>query len=177
MPNADADTKPRGPAMSATSPPPAPAAAHYLPVRQAWLDRLKEPIIEPALPIVDPHHHLWDRGGWRYLLDELLADTGSGHNIVATVFVQARSMYRETGPAEMRPVGETEFANGVADKSFREGFAVLGRLGLSFDAWLYHPQIDELAGLARAFPDIPIVLNHVGGAIGIGAYAGEHREE
>src|ERR1700674_6023837 len=95
MPNADADTKPRGPAMSATSPPPAPAAAHYLPVRQAWLDRHKEPIIEPALPIVDPHHHLWDRGGWRYLLDELLADTGSGHNIVATVYVQARSMYRE----------------------------------------------------------------------------------
>ena len=77
-----------------TSPTTAPAV-HYLPVRQAWLDRHKEPIIEPELPIVDPHHHLWDRGGWRYLLDELLANTGSGHNIVATVYVQARSMYRE----------------------------------------------------------------------------------
>ena len=197
----------------------------YLPVRQDWLDRRKEPILEPELPIVDPHHHLWDRPGWRYLLDELLADTGSGHNIVATVFVQARAMYRAAGPEEMRPVGETEFVNGVAamsasgiygktkvcagivghadltlgsrvepvleahiraggdrfrgirhitawdadesvrnpayspppgllaDKTFREGFAVLGRLGLSFDAWLYHPQIDELTELARAFPE------------------------
>ncbi|HLQ93752.1 MAG TPA: amidohydrolase family protein [Xanthobacteraceae bacterium] len=222
--------------------------ANYLPVRQAWLDRRKEPILEPDLPIIDPHHHLWDRPGWRYLLDELLADTNSGHNIVATVFVQARAMHRETGPVEMRPVGETEFINGVAamsasgiygktrvgagivgnadlalggrvepvlaahiraggdrfrgirhitawdadasvrnpahnpppgllaDKSFREGFAVLGRLGLSFDAWLYHPQIDELTDLARAFPDTKIVLNHVGGPIGIGAYGGKHKE-
>ena len=62
---------------------------YYLPVRQEWLDRRTEAILEPDLPIVDPHHHLWDRPGWRYLLDELLADTNSGHNIVATVFVQA----------------------------------------------------------------------------------------
>jgi len=220
---------------------------YYLPVRQDWLDRREEPIIEPELPIVDPHHHLWDRPDWRYLLDELRADTGSGHNIVATVFVQARAMLRAAGPAEMRHVGETEFVNGVAamsasgiygntrhcagivghadlalgsrvepvltahmraggdrfrgirhfsawdadtsirnpaysppagllgDKTFREGFAVLGRLGLSFDAWLYHPQIDEVADLARAFPETKIVLNHVGGPIGIGAYAGKHK--
>jgi len=220
----------------------------YLPVRQEWLDRRAEPILEHELPIVDPHHHLWDRPGWRYLLDELLADTSSGHNIVATVYVQARAMYRATGPEEMRPVGETEFINGVAamsasgiygktshcagivghadltlgsrvepvlaahiraggdrfrgirhitawdadpsirnpayspprgllgDKAFREGFAVLGRLGLSFDAWLYHPQIGELADLARAFPATRIVLNHVGGPIGIGAYAGKRNE-
>jgi hypothetical protein len=90
---------------------------YYLPVRQAWLDRRNEPIIEPELPIIDPHHHLWDRPGWRYLLDDLLADTNSGHNIVATVFVQARSMHRESGPVEMRPVGETEFVNGVAAMS------------------------------------------------------------
>jgi L-fuconolactonase len=228
---------------SAASPSPT-----YLPVRQEWLDRRTEPILEPELPIVDPHHHLWDRPGWRYLLDELLVDTSSGHNIVATVYVQARAMYRATGPEEMRPVGETEFINGVAamsasgiygktrhcagivghadltlgsrvepvlaahiraggdrfrgirhitawdadasvrnpayspprgllgDKSFREGFAVLGRLGLSFDAWLYHPQIGELADLARAFPATKIVLNHVGGPIGIGAYAGKRNE-
>jgi L-fuconolactonase len=157
-------------------------------------------------------------------------------------------MYRATGPEEMRPVGETEFINGVAamsasgiygktrhcagivghadltlgsrvepvlaahiraggdrfrgirhitawdadpsirnpayspprgllgDKGFREGFAVLGRLGLSFDAWLYHPQIGELADLARAFPATRIVLNHVGGPIGIGAHAGKRSE-
>jgi predicted TIM-barrel fold metal-dependent hydrolase len=230
------------PQQSATIP------VNYLPVREAWLNRCKEPILDPMLPIIDPHHHLWDRPGWRYLLDDLLNDTNSGHNILATVFIQARSMYRETGPVDLRPVGETEFVNGVAamsasgiygktricagivghadltlgkrvepvlaahmqaggdrfrgirhitawdadssvgnpayvtsqyllaDEKFREGFVVLSRLGLSFDAWLFHPQIDELASLARAFPDARIVLNHVGGPIGIGAYAGQRQE-
>jgi hypothetical protein len=82
------------------------------PVRQDWLDRSKEPALEPALPIVDPHHHLWVRPGWRYMLDDFLADVCTGHNVVATVFVQANSMYRDSGPTEMRPVGETEFVNG-----------------------------------------------------------------
>ena len=82
------------------------------PVRQDWLDRRKEPALEPELPIVDPHHHLWVRPGYHYMLDDFLADAGTGHNIVATVFVQANSMYRDSGPIEMRPVGETEFVNG-----------------------------------------------------------------
>lgn len=216
------------------------------PVRQGWLDRRHEEILEPDLPIVDPHHHLWDRPGWRYLLDELLADLTSGHRIVATVFLQCRAMHRADGPEPLRPVGETEFVNGIAamgtsggygptrvcagivgyadltlgapvrdvleghlragggrfrgirhtnaweasvprptnaphaqllaDASFREGFAQLAPLGLSFDAWLYHPQIPELAALARAFPDTPIVLNHVGGPLGIGVYAGKRDE-
>jgi L-fuconolactonase len=205
---------------------------------------MPEAILEPELPIVDPHHHLWDRPGWRYLLDELLADLNTGHRIVATVFVQCRSMHRADGPEPLRPVGETEFVNGVAamsasggygptkvcagivghadltlgaavesvleahvragggrfrgirhiaawdadasvlnpanpapralmaDRSFREGFARLAPLGLSFDAWLYHPQIAELADLARAFPDTTIVLNHVGGPLAVGSYAG-----
>lgn len=215
-------------------------------VRQEWLDRRQEEILEPDLSIIDPHHHLWDRPGWRYLLDELLADLNSGHCIVATVFLQCRAMYRADGPAPLRPVGETEFVNGVAamsasggygparvcagivghadltlgaavrevleahrraggdrfrgirhsnardtsvprptdaprpellaDPHFREGFAQLAPLGLSFDAWLYHPQIPELAALARAFPDTPIVLDHVGGPLGIGAYAGRRAE-
>ena len=89
-------------------------AANYLHVRNDWLARRTEPILEPDLPIIDPHHHLWDRAGWRYLLDDLLADTNSGHNILATVFVQARAMHRADGPEEMKPVGETEFVNGVA---------------------------------------------------------------
>src|SRR5258707_13064354 len=84
------------------------------PVREDWLDRRKEPALEPELPIVDPHHHLWVRPGYRYMLDDFLADAGTGHNIVATVFVQANSMYRDSGPIEMRPVGETEFVNGMA---------------------------------------------------------------
>src|ERR1700730_12331729 len=92
-------------------------AAPSNPIRRDWLDRHKEPILEPELRIIDPHHHLWERPGWRYLLPDLLVDLNSGHNIVATVFVQARSMYRESGPAEMRPVGEVEFVNGVAAMS------------------------------------------------------------
>src|SRR6202049_175978 len=92
-------------------------AAPSTPIRRDWLDRRKEPILEPELPIVDPHHHLWQRTGWRYLLEDLLLDTGSGHNIVATVYMEASSMYRDRGPEEMRPVGEVEFANGVAAMS------------------------------------------------------------
>src|SRR5262249_8888461 len=64
----------------------------------------------------------------------------------------------------------------LADGAFRKGFAALGRLGLSFDAWLYHPQIDELTDLAHAFAATNIVLNHVGGPIRIGAYAGKAEE-
>ena len=75
-----------------------PASSPYLPVRDEWLARRTEAILEPDLPIVDPHHHLWERPGWRYMLDDLLADTNSGHNIVATVFVQCRSMHRAVGP-------------------------------------------------------------------------------
>src|ERR1700737_1600880 len=87
----------------------------HLPVRQEWLDRRREETIEPDLPIVDPHHHLVDRPETgRYLLPELLADTGSGHKITATVYLEWLSMSRAHGPAELRPVGEVEFANGVA---------------------------------------------------------------
>src|SRR5687767_5565821 len=172
---------------------------------------MTEPVLEAALPIVDPHHHLWDHPKHRYLLDELLADTGSGHHVVATVFVECLSMYRAGGPANLRPVGETEFVNGIAamsasgrygatrvaagivsyavrnshtnpppglylDSTFRRGFAELGKRGLMFDAWLYHPQLSELADLARAFPDTTIVLDHFGGPLGIGPYAGRRAE-
>ena len=208
----------------------------------AWLAQRVEDAIDPALPIVDPHHHLWERHGDRYFLDELLADTGSGHNIVATVFVQCAWAYRTDGPEALRPVGETEFVAAVADAAdrrriktrvcagivghadlrlgegvepvldahiaaaggrfrgvryvtarsedfvasilapppagmmsdpaFRDGFGRLGKFGLSFDAWLYHTQIAELTGLARAFPEILIVIDHVGGPLGIGPYQG-----
>ena len=73
-----------------------------------------EDIIEPELPIIDTHHHFWDGPDGRYLLDELLADIGSGHNVVGTVFVECRSMYRSGGPEELRPVGEVEFVAGIA---------------------------------------------------------------
>jgi len=214
---------------------------------QEWLDQVREEVLEPGLPICDPHHHLWDHPDSRYLLDELLNDTGSGHNVVSTVFVECASMYRADGPEALRPVGETEFVNGVAamsasgaygptraclgivsfadltlgaavgqvldahlavtprfkgirhaagwdvsdeirnshtrppehlllDGRFREGFAELEKRGLSFDAWLYHPQIPELTDLARAFPGTTIVFDHFGGPLGIGPYAGRREE-
>src|SRR5258708_3410737 len=101
---------------------PAPAVPPVMPVSQApvradWLARHTEDILEPGLPIVDPHHHLWERPGYRYLFPELLADIGSGHNIRATIFEQAASMYRVDGPEELKSLGETQFVSGVAAMS------------------------------------------------------------
>src|SRR5215472_3215638 len=91
---------------------------HIVQPDDAWLVRQeREAILEPELPIIDTHHHLWQRGDWTYLLPELLADLNTGHNIVATVFEECRSMYRADGPNEMRPVGETEFVAGIAAMS------------------------------------------------------------
>ena len=84
--------------------------------REDWLALHREEIIDPLRPIVDPHHHLWNRGH-RYLIEEMAADIASGHNVVATVYVDCRSMYRAHGPEAFRPVGEVEFANGVAAMS------------------------------------------------------------
>jgi predicted TIM-barrel fold metal-dependent hydrolase len=220
----------------------------YADPREDWLAQRTEEVIDPARPIVDPHHHLWDRGGQRYLIEDIAADIASGHNIIATVYVEARSMYRAGGPEALRAVGEIEFANGSAamsasggygpaaicagivghvnlllgeaarpvleaeiaagngrfrgirhssawdadpnvahmyatrpkglllDPTFRKGFACLAPLGLSFDAWLFHPQIPELADLARAFPDTKIVLDHCGGPVGLGVYANRREE-
>jgi L-fuconolactonase len=222
---------------------------NYLPIRPEWLAKGREPPLRPELPIIDAHHHLWDRPGWRYLFEGYLADiSGSGHAVRATVYMQAQAMYRADGPRALRVVGETEFANGVAamaasgqygpvrvcagivghadlrlgaavedvleqhiragggrfrgirhlttwdadqtlmnplstgppgllaDAEFRAGFARLAPLGLSYDAWLFHPQIGELTGLAQAFPETTIVLDHCGGVLGIGAYAGRRDE-
>jgi predicted TIM-barrel fold metal-dependent hydrolase len=89
----------------------------HIQVRPEWLAKRWEDIIEPELPIIDPHHHLWDHPGDSYLLPEMLADFASGHNIVATVYTEAKSMYRQGGDPAMQPVGETEFVNGVAAMS------------------------------------------------------------
>jgi len=219
----------------------------FLAVDEGWLASHQEEAIDPDLPIIDPHHHLWDRSS-RYLLDEVVADVSGGHNVIATVFVQCEEMYRVGGDPNLAPVGETEFANGVAamsasgkygstricagivgaaelrlgarvdavleahlragggrfrgirqrsvwdadasikgsltevpkglllDAAFRTGFARLSRFGLSFDAWLFHPQIPELTDLASAYPQTPIILDHAGAALGIGAYADRSRE-
>jgi L-fuconolactonase len=218
---------------------------------KAWLaTRPTETALEPDLPIIDPHHHFWDtpqRG--HYFLPELLADIGGGHRIVSTVFLECQAMYRKGGPAEMGPVGEVEFVNGISamsasgnygscrvaeaiigyadltigapvrdvleaelaisggrfrgirhsvawdgseaigkfasravpphqarDPTFREGFAQLSKLGLSFESWQYHPQLPDAIDLARAFPDTTIILNHVGGVLGVGPYRGRREE-
>jgi predicted TIM-barrel fold metal-dependent hydrolase len=87
-----------------------------------WLALNEEPVLEPEIAICDPHHHFWDfrtaRVPYqRYLLHELVADVERGHNVRSTVFIEARSMYRPSGPVELRPVGEVEFVQGLAAAS------------------------------------------------------------
>ena len=237
------------------------AFGRIFPTRDAWLAKAPpEEIIDPALPIIDTHHHLWVRtdGGargeswdvpaFRYLLEEFLADCATGHNVVGSVFLQCHSMYRADGPEQMRPVGETEFVAGIAAMSdsggygktkvaagivgfadltagdwvtpvleahiragggrirgvrhscgydpdpiignsapdiqpglylrddFRAGMKALSALGLSLDAWGFHPQIPDITDLARAFPGTNIIMGHCGGPLGYGRHAGKQAE-
>jgi L-fuconolactonase len=213
---------------------------------ERWLATLQEEVLEPELPIIDPHHHLWLRNGYSYLMPEFAADLASGHNIVATVFAECHSMYRKDGFEEQRSLGETEFVRGQAamsasgefgntracdvmfgnvdltlggateplleqhmeasggrfrgvrlssgwhandkihnvaehpqmlvDPRVNEAVTVVDRMGLSLDCWLYHPQLDEVAQLADAHPELTIILNHVGSPILGGPYRGKTDE-
>jgi predicted TIM-barrel fold metal-dependent hydrolase len=216
-------------------------------VRSDWLAKLREDILEPDMPIIDPHHHLWRARPDQYLLEDLVADVRSGHNVLATVFIQCGSAYRKDGPEEMRPVGETEFVAAIAaateggaygafracpgiighadcrlgeridavleahiqagggrfrgirhsgtwdagiaptappgappglyrDADFRRGFARLSQHGLTFEAWLYHPQLPDLVDLLHEYPGQKVVLNHFGGPLGVGPYAAKRAE-
>lgn len=215
-----------------------------------WLALHVEEAIDPDLPIIDAHHHCYAAPPKpifpSYPIDTLLADkTGTGHNIVATVYVDSQITFRPDGPEHLRIVGGTDHAEAIAQEGmrrggrnkgvcaaivghaplamgasvrevleahrlasperfrgirvrtafdpdapfnedgypgmlgearFREGFAELAPLGLSFDAWLLHPQIPELTDLARAFPDTTIILNHIASPIQIGRFAGQPAE-
>ena len=217
-----------------------------------WLAQTVEASLEPDLPICDPHHHLWDlragRVASRYLLDEIVEDVAAGHNVVSTVFIECGAMFKSDGPEVLRPVGETEFVNGIAAMSasglygktrvaagiigtaslrlgsavgavldaqiaagggrfrgirlgaawdpdpsipnhrteppqhlflrddFRAGFAQLAPRQLTFEAWCYHRQIPDVTALARAFPGTTIILDHFGGPLGIGPYAGKAKD-
>ena len=106
-----------------------------------WLSSLQEDVLEPELPIIDPHHHLWVRNGYTYLMPEFAADLASGHNIVATVFAECHSMYRLTGPEQTRSLGETEFVRGQAAMSASGDFgttracdAMFGNVDLTLGA-------------------------------------------
>jgi L-fuconolactonase len=86
-------------------------------VHDRWVEQHREDVLEPDLPIIDPHHHLWDdrtEKMARYMLEDVLDDVDSGHNVKATVFLQCNAMFRADGPEAMRPLGETEFVNGIA---------------------------------------------------------------
>ena len=218
----------------------------HVAVRPEWLALHAEEVIEPALPMIDAHHHLWDYPepgkSFRYRATDLLADIGT-QNMHATVFIECHTHYSTDKPDAFKCVGEVEFvlnetstvaahggqtAVGAAivanadlllgaavcpvlseliaasagrvrgirniavwhadrsfrastanppqglmlDARFREGFSQLAPLGLTFDAWAVHTQIDELCSLASAFPDTRIVLNHIGGPLAIGPYRG-----
>lgn len=221
-------------------------ASRSMAALKLWHERYSETAIEPELPIIDAHHHMWDRPPERYGLDEILADFSSGHNIRASVFVECTAMFRADGPEAMKPAGETEYVNGVAAASasgiygpgrvcagivgyadltggetvqplleahiragggrfrgirqqaqhdavlgsmarrrpppgllmmpaFRAGFAKLAPAGLSFDAYIYFTQLEELLDLAKAYPHTAIILNHAGTPVGIGPYAENQR--
>lgn len=205
---------------------------------KTWIAQVQEAALAPELPILDAHHHLWlDEGhtGWPYTLEDLHRDTGSGHHIVRTVYLECGAEYRRSGPEHLRPVGETEFVAPIAaasassgnaeiagivghadlrlgagvaevlnahiaaadgrfrgvryttaqdahpplamrpsaamdDPDYLAGVRQLGAMDLSYDAMVYHPQLPQLAAVARACPDTRIVINHLGGFLGTGPY-------
>ena len=115
-------------------------------VRPDWLALVQEEIIEPELPIIDPHHHFWhDRPSGRYMPEQLAADLASGHRVTATVFLQCGWNHRAEGADEMRPVGETEAVNAAAVLSaagaYGPGRACSGIVGF---ADLRHPRLDAV---------------------------------
>ncbi len=198
-------------------------------------DAAPEDVLEPELPIVDPHHHLWPTG-YRIPYDSaaLHADLGRGHNVEATVFVECMTSFRPDGDEALRPVGETEFvlrdcptdttdggtrvAAGIVgwadltrpddvgrtldghleagpdrfkgvrfnvvwherhahhagrevprhfllDDGYRRGLREVERRGLTYDVWLFHAQLPELADTLDAFPDLTFVVDHLGGPV------------
>jgi L-fuconolactonase len=224
-----------------------PAPHNYLPIREEWLKLHEEEILEPELPIVDAHHHFYDRPGWQYPCPDFVRDASTGHAVRASVYMQALTRYRTSGADALKPVGETEYvaqatqllqdgegalrvASGIVgyadmragtavrevleahveagrgrfrgirhltawdadtslanpltsapaglllDKTFRAGLGELAPLGLSYDAWLFFPQLPELVDTAKRFPDTAFVLDHCGGIVRIGAYQGRGDE-
>ena len=217
----------------------------WLAGNQVWLDQVIEEIVEPDLPIIDPHHHLWSFFGVDYLTQQFHMDINSGHNIKKTVYVECGMSYLHDGPEHLRSLGETEFVvreakqieelggaiiDGIVakadlrltdslddvlnrhleisgnrlkgirhpaaraeypealsisvcapkglyeDTKFREGLNILGRKGLSYDAWHYHYQNQAFTALARAVPETTLILDHFGTPLGVGPYANQRNE-
>lgn len=211
---------------------------------EQWLGLHTEEPLLPELPLVDAHHHLWDRSGHAYLPEQFRQDT-QGHKVEASIYVECLSAYRDHGPEHLRCVGETEYLMGVlsqtpantapdiaagivgrADLALAEavetvldahveaagtrfkgiryvtawdadpaihgaypthagmltepaaqaGARRLGARGMTLDLWCYFHQLDDVATLVRACPQVAIVLNHFGGPIGTGPYTGRRDE-
>jgi predicted TIM-barrel fold metal-dependent hydrolase len=86
-------------------------------IDQHWLAQRCEEILDPDLPIIDAHHHVWWERPFPYRFDQLVEDLGAGHNIRATVYMESNAMYRADGPEQFKTVGEIEYANGLAAMS------------------------------------------------------------
>lgn len=126
-----------------------------------WLAQTQEPTLEPDIPICDPHHHFWISRPepvhyQQYLLPELSADVGSGHNVRSTVFIEVRCAYRQDGPEEMKPVGEVEYIQTIADASVsgvqgptRAAAAIIGHADLKLGEGVR----PVLAAMQAASPD------------------------
>jgi L-fuconolactonase len=200
-----------------------------------------EPILLPEQPILDAHHHLWDRPEERYVIEDLLKDVTSGHDVRATLYVQCRTGYRTKGSKELQPVGEVEtilrwgqgsphhpagmvaFADlqlgdavrpvlgalceagggrvrGIRNTTayhphpalrsnprpapdgllrtdaFRAGAEAVARAGLCLDVWAYQTQLSDVSELARAVPELTLVVDHCGGPLGSGPFRTGRRE-
>ncbi len=107
-----------------------------------WLSQVREDIIDPDREIVDPHHHLWPQVAMHYNLDQLWSDTGAGHKVTQTVFMECGSAYRSAGPDHLKPVGETEFVTAAAIRS-REDPARATIAGLIAHADLTRSDLDD----------------------------------
>lgn len=77
-------------------------------IREAWLALTDESVLDPAQPILDAHHHLWDREESRYRTEDFIADVSRGHDVRASIYVQCRTGYRRSGPESLYPLGEVE---------------------------------------------------------------------
>jgi len=205
-----------------------------------------EEILFPDLPIIDPHVHMWNRGGFDYFAPELLADVHDGHRVEKTIYVECHMGYNTDPREALQPVGETEYVmeqvkqagssdhdlaagilgcanlmlgaevrpvleahvaagqgrfrgvrahvayhpdpavgypdlprypktNVMRTGEFLAGARCLADLGLVLDIWALHTQLDDIATFAAKIPDLPIMIDHCGGPIGIGPYV--HQRE
>jgi L-fuconolactonase len=201
-----------------------------------------EEILFPDLSIIDPHVHMWNRGGFDYFASELLADIQDGHKVEKTIYVECHMCYNNDPREAFQPVGETEYVleqcqqvassdhalaagilgcanlmlgvdvepvlhahiaaargrfrglrahvayhpdpavgypdlprypktNVMRTEEFLDGARCVAGLGLVLDIWALHTQLDDVAAFAAKIPELPIMIDHCGGPIGIGPYA------